>query len=244
MILFGKTDIGRVRPSNQDNFALRTFEGGKYFAIVCDGMGGYAGGNVASEIAVNTAVETIEEMLPISDIEAALKNALDKSNNMIYAQALKSEELANMGTTAVAVWVENGTATIAHVGDSRAYVYSEGKLTQLTHDHSLVQTLIDNGTITPEEAKTHPYKNVITQALGKDTLPVPSYVECQLKENDVILICTDGLTNMLDDEQIENILSSRTEITQEACEALVDAANENGGTDNITAVLMVNRNEE
>ncbi len=242
MILFGKTDIGRVRPSNQDNFALRTFEGGKYFAIVCDGMGGYAGGNVASEIAVKTSVETVEEMLPVSDIEGALKNALDKSNNMIYAQALKSEELANMGTTAVAVWVENGTATVAHVGDSRAYIYSEGKLTQLTHDHSLVQTLIDNGTITPEEAKTHPYKNVITQALGKDTLPEPSYVQCQLNENDVILICTDGLTNMLDDEQIENILSSRTEIAQETCDALVESANEKGGTDNITAVLMVNKN--
>jgi protein phosphatase len=240
MILLGKTDTGRVRPSNQDNFATRELLDGRYFAIVCDGMGGYAGGNVASEIAVNTALETVDAAQPVTDAEAMLTNAITMANNMVYAAAIKDEELANMGTTAVAVWVSDGVATIGHVGDSRAYLYREGKLSQLTHDHSLVQTMIDSGSITVEDAKTHPYKNVITRVVGKDTPPEVSFVTCQLAEGDVILICTDGLTNMLEDAEIENILSMQTELTQGTCEKLVSAANEKGGTDNITAVLMVN----
>ena len=239
MILLGKTDTGMVRPSNQDNFALRQFPDGGSFAIVCDGMGGYAGGNVASEIAVSAAVDTLEASLPVTDPEGALKNAIDKANNMIYAAALKDEAYSNMGTTAVAVWVDKGIATVAHVGDSRAYLFREGSLRQITHDHSMVQMMIDNGSITPEEARTHPYKNVITRVVGKDTPPEISFVTEELKAGDAILLCTDGLTNMVEDANIENRLSAPAELTQEVCEALICAANENGGTDNITAVLMV-----
>ena len=239
MILLGKTDTGIVRPSNQDNFALREFPDGGSFAIVCDGMGGYAGGNVASEIAVNVATETVEASLPVTHPEGVLKNAIDKANNMIFAATMKDEALANMGTTAVAVWVSNGMATVAHVGDSRAYLFREGCLRQLTHDHSMVQMMIDNGSITPEEARTHPYKNVITRVVGKDTLPEISFVTEVLKAGDAILICTDGLTNMLQDSEIEGILSAPAEITSAVCDTLIDAANKNGGTDNITAVIMV-----
>ena len=233
------TDPGLVRRENQDAFGFAQLSGGYTVAVVCDGMGGARGGREASMSACDVIEHSFHEQyaqcLP-GDEEKFLKRALINANRFVFQKASREEELAGMGTTAVCALVRGGNAFICHAGDSRAYLVRDGKLTQLTHDHSYVQELVDCGTITEEEAEHHPQKNIITRALGVDYRLEPEVTSVQLQAKDLLLLCSDGLTNMVPVEQMEQLLAQGP--FYDLPDRLVDAANENGGSDNITALLL------
>lgn len=239
MQIFSKTDRGRVRTDNQDAYFAGKITDDSVFAVVCDGMGGANAGNVASELAVRHISEYVirsyRDGMNMTDTEKTLKNAIVSANISLYDKAVNNAELAGMGTTAVAAFVKDGTAVIAHVGDSRIYLVN-GEIKQLTRDHSVVQSLIESGKITPEDAKVHPRKNVITRALGaEENVAVDS--DClNLSNGDTLLLCSDGLTNFLDDKDILTVFQN-SDISAVA-ERLVEEANKNGGGDNITVVTV------
>ena len=239
MQIFSKTDRGRVRTDNQDAYFAGKITDDSVFAVVCDGMGGANAGNVASELAVRHISEYVirsyRDGMDMTDTEKTLKNAIVSANISLYDKAVNNAELAGMGTTAVAAFVKDGTAVIAHVGDSRIYLVN-GEIKQLTRDHSVVQSLIESGKITPEDAKVHPRKNVITRALGaEENVAVDS--DClNLSNGDTLLLCSDGLTNFLDDKDILKVFQNND--ISAVAERLVETANENGGGDNITVVTV------
>lgn len=239
MQIFSKTDRGRVRTDNQDAYFAGKITDDSVFAVVCDGMGGANAGNVASELAVRHISEYVirsyRDGMDMTDTEKTLKNAIVSANISLYDKAVNNAELAGMGTTAVAAFVKDGTAVIAHVGDSRIYLVN-GEIKQLTRDHSVVQSLIESGKITPEDAKVHPRKNVITRALGaEENVAVDS--DClNLSNGDTLLLCSDGLTNFLDDKDILTVFQNND--ISAVAEKLVETANENGGGDNITVVTV------
>lgn len=239
MQIFSKTDRGRVRTDNQDAYFAGKITDDAVFAVVCDGMGGANAGNVASELAVRHISEYVirsyRDGMDMTDTEKTLKNAIVSANISLYDKAVNNAELTGMGTTAVAAFVKDGTAVIAHVGDSRIYLVN-GEIKQLTRDHSVVQSLIESGKITPEDAKVHPRKNVITRALGaEENVAVDS--DClNLSNGDTLLLCSDGLTNFLDDKDILTVFQNND--ISAVAERLVEEANENGGGDNITVVTV------
>lgn len=239
MQIFSKTDRGRVRTDNQDAYFAGKITDDAVFAVVCDGMGGANAGNVASELAVRHISEYVirsyRDGMDMTDTEKTLKNAIVSANISLYDKAVNNAELAGMGTTAVAAFVKDGTAVIAHVGDSRIYLVN-GEIKQLTRDHSVVQSLIESGKITPEDAKVHPRKNVITRALGaEEDVAVDS--DClNLSNGDTLLLCSDGLTNFLDDKDILTVFQNND--ISAVAERLVEEANKNGGGDNITVVTV------
>ena len=239
MQIFSKTDRGRVRTDNQDAYFAGKITDDSVFAVVCDGMGGANAGNVASELAVRHISEYVirsyRDGMNMTDTEKTLKNAIVSANISLYDKAVNNAELAGMGTTAVAAFVKDGTAVIAHVGDSRIYLVN-GEIKQLTRDHSVVQSLIESGKITPEDAKVHPRKNVITRALGaEEDVAVDS--DClNLSNGDTLLLCSDGLTNFLDDKDILKVFQNND--ISAVAERLVEEANKNGGGDNITVVTV------
>ena len=242
MKIASKTDIGKVRNTNQDSYAAGEMLDGTAWAVVCDGMGGANGGNIASANAVKIISEYISssyhEEMGSNSIKTLLQSALYGANVRLYDMSKTIESLNGMGTTVVSAIISNGTAHIAHAGDSRAYLIHEGKLSQITKDHSIVQSMVDKGQITPEEAKNHPNKNVITRALGVDEDIKIEYNELSFTPDDCILICTDGLPNFVSDEDIEEIISSHE--FYDYPKVLIDRANSNGGGDNITIVLLSN----
>ena len=180
MKLAGKTDVGRVRQDNQDDYRAGELPGDAAWALVCDGMGGARGGREASQCACSVIERCFQEQysqcIP-GEEETFLKKALLSANRYVFQKALREETLAGMGTTAVCALVRGGKAYLSHAGDSRAYLYRDGKLAQLTHDHSYVQELVDCGTITQEQAEHHPQKNIITRALGVDYRLEPEKLE-------------------------------------------------------------------
>ena len=236
MQIKGKTDIGLKRHSNQDAFFIDTLEDGAGLAIVCDGMGGANAGNVASETACRIISEYVLQSyrrdMDSFDIEKLLKNAIESANIQVYDMSLKNEALSGMGTTVVATIVKENTAVIAHVGDSRAYL-AGSELKQLTRDHSIVQTLIESGKITPEDAKVHPRKNVITRALGTEENVSVDCNEINVQSGEILMLCTDGLTGYADEKEIFSLLSADAQP-----EALIDLAKAGGGGDNITVVTI------
>lgn len=243
MIVSAKTDIGLKRSTNQDSFSYGQLEKGAVtWAVVCDGMGGMAAGNVASSSAVEIIAAALEQNLSpkssASFVRNLLKTSIESANARVYDMASQNEEMRGMGTTVVATVIVKGTAYFAHAGDSRAYLYSGGQLNQITKDHSIVQTLIEKGQLTEDEAKNHPNKNIITRALG-----VASYIDIDFDEREVsmgdtVLLCTDGLTNCIDDDLIK--LASSDNDFDSLAERLVELANQNGGSDNITVVAVKN----
>ena len=240
MKLAGKTDVGRVRQDNQDDYRAGELPGDAAWLLVCDGMGGARGGREASQSACDVIERCFQEQyaskcLP-GEEETFLKKSLLSANRFVFQKSIREESLAGMGTTAVCALVRGGEATLCHAGDSRAYLCRGGKLTQLTHDHSYVQELVDCGTITEEEAEHHPQKNIITRALGVDYRLEPEVTSVQLQAKDLLLLCSDGLTNMVPVEQMEQLLAQGP--FYDLPDRLVDAANENGGSDNITALLL------
>lgn len=239
MKLAGKTDVGRVRQENQDDYRAGELPGGAVWALVCDGMGGAKGGREASQGACNVIENFFQEQYAqcgAGQEEPFLKKALLYANRFVFQKAAHEEALAGMGTTAVCALVRSGNVYLCHAGDSRAYLIRDGKLTQLTHDHSYVQELVDCGTITEEEAEHHPQKNIITKALGVDYRLEPEFTAAKLKQEDRLLLCTDGLTNMVPVEEMEKLLAQGT--FYDLPDRLIEAANAHGGSDNITALLL------
>lgn len=226
MRMYGGTDIGLVRTTNQDNYYID--EQAKW-AVVADGMGGHNGGETASTVAVS-------EIKAAMDKRLSLAEAVSNANREVFKMSVENKTLIGMGTTVVICRVEDDVANIAHIGDSRAYLYSDGKLEQITKDHSIVQQLIDCGTITEEQAKYHPQRNLITRAVGTERNVVADINSVNLKKNDIILICSDGLSSYVEDDKIKHILEETDDIS--VVNKLIEEANKNGGKDNITAVII------
>ena len=239
MQIFSKIDKGIVRNSNQDAYFTGLLSDGSAFAVVCDGMGGANAGNIASELAVKGVSEYVMKSYRTSmdceDIAKMLNNAISSVNFEIYDLSKEKPDLSGMGTTVVVVLVSDGFAVISHVGDSRAYLIGDD-ITQVTRDHSVVQTLLENGELTENEAKIHPKKNVITRALGTEENVVTDFDIIDFKTGQSILICTDGLSNYVESAEILNVFKNNK--IECVAEILVDTANKNGGGDNIAVVTI------
>lgn len=223
-----RTDVGCVREHNEDSLVVAP-----PLYAVCDGMGGHAAGEVASEIAVNV----IADRAPATPDAAALGQAVEEANLAIIQAAREGVGRAGMGCTCTAAMLENERLIVAQVGDSRAYLLHGGTLQQITRDHSLMADFIEAGQITPEEARVHPQRSVITRALGSDPRTQPDLFEINVNTGDRLLICSDGLTSMIEDYEIEDILN-RTPDPQIAASKLVNAAIAAGGHDNVTVIVV------
>lgn len=240
MNIYSKTDIGKKRELNQDSFFTGKFDNGAVLAVVCDGMGGAKCGNVASEKAASIIsdyiVKSYSPKMNSTSIEKLLRAAVQSANLEVYGLSSSNEEYRGMGTTAVVALIIDNLAHIVHVGDSRAYLITNSDIEQLTSDHSVVQAMINKGEISAQEAKNHPRKNIITRAIGAEETVLCDYSIVLKPENATILICTDGLTNHIDEQSLYKII--KTTPQEECAAALINKANEDGGTDNITAVLI------
>lgn len=241
MRAFGKSDIGKLREMNQDSFYISSPEDKIQLFIVADGMGGYKGGEVASKLAVETSknyiinnFDTIEH--DRESILSLIKSAIEYANLVIFEKSKEIPELENMGTTIDICLVIPNKVYIGHVGDSRVYRKRKEFFRKLTTDHSYVQKLVSDGTITKEEAYNHPKKNMLIKALGCSAFVEPDVTVKGFLKDDILLMCSDGLTNMLRDEEIVKIINDNP---IDACNRLIDAANNNGGLDNITAVIIL-----
>ncbi|MGA2192189.1 MAG: Stp1/IreP family PP2C-type Ser/Thr phosphatase [Nitrospirota bacterium] len=234
----GKTDVGKRRELNEDSFGI--FEELGLF-IVADGMGGHAAGEVASAMAVDIMKDYIAGAPAAPDetaSESRLVAAIALANEEIYAKSTENPGLKGMGTTVVSALAAGKELTLAHVGDSRAYLYRDGVLTRLTKDHSLVEEMVETGQLSPQKARTHPLRNIVTRALGtKPDVNVDTTTR-ELMPGDVFLLCSDGLSGMLRDCEISVLISSRMDNLSVCAEVLIDRANSSGGVDNITAVLL------
>ena len=240
MKIVAKTDKGLVRENNQDAYAVGELPDEVAWAVVCDGMGGAAGGNIASALAVKVISDKItssyNEKMRDSSIKNLLDSAITAANIEVYDMAYSRPDLKGMGTTVVAVVVRDNVAHIAHAGDSRAYLVNKDGVEQITVDHSLVQNLVDRGEITKEEAEHHPNKNVITRALGVDKRIDVDFSEIDMQENETLVLCTDGLSNCVNNsEMAEDIKDGQY---YAFADRLVKRANKNGGNDNITVVAI------
>lgn len=238
------TDTGAVRSSNQDACRCGLFPGGGAWAVVCDGMGGANGGNVASAIAVERIGELIEkgykQRMSQGNIKSMIINAIRRANTAIYKRASESAELQGMGTTTVVMLAAEDKLYVAHVGDSRAYLKDRDGIRQLTMDHSYVQDLVNFGQITKEEARTHPHRNIITRVLGVHNDVEVDYAVWDFEEGDMALACTDGLTNYTDEELLEEYIGRHGGDGGELVRALIEYAVESGGSDNITIAVVNN----
>ncbi len=235
---FSKTDIGKRRKINQDAVYTSEQPVGKLpnLFLVADGMGGHNAGDYASKMTVETIVKYIEASEEANP-EKLLEGAVAAANDLVRNKAKQQPELEGMGTTIVAACLMDKTLHVANVGDSRLYVIGKKQICQITKDHSWVEEMVRRGGLAREEARNHPDKNIITRAVGVEESVKVDFFTANLTEGDMILMCTDGLTNMMEDEEIRMILEGARDIVEKA-ETLVDRANENGGKDNISVVLI------
>ncbi len=235
---FSITDVGKKRQLNQDYVYTSEMPVGKLpnLFIVADGMGGHKAGDYASRCTVETIVEAVSKS-ELESYEDIIREAIEKANAAVFEQSISKEEYNGMGSTVVvATCINEETLLVANVGDSRLYCIGK-KMEQITLDHSYVEEMVRQGKISPADAKNHPDKNIITRAIGVDSTVEIDFFHAMLAEEDIILMCSDGLTNMLDDKEIRTVLESRKDIVSKA-EELVNAANRNGGKDNIAVVLV------
>lgn len=239
---FSITDIGLKRKINQDYVFSSEIRVGKLpnLFIVADGMGGHKAGDYASREATKTIVEYIEHSDEENPI-AVIGKAIELANSNLWKKSVESEDYAGMGTTMVVATIIDESLYVANVGDSRLYLLND-EIKQITKDHSLVEEMIRLGGIDEEIARYHPKKNVITRAVGGGSEIQIDFFEIQLEPGDVILMCSDGLTNMLDDEEIKLLVEKQRDVIEKV-ETLVKAANENGGRDNITVTIISYCNE-
>ncbi len=246
MLYHAKTDIGRSRHSNQDTFSTLKIADDLYFFLVCDGMGGANGGEEASRIAAEIATANIERDLDLvlhdKDLDTdkyipkILAFAAREANLAVYDRAQEKPELSGMGTTFVGAVVYGSTLYAANVGDSRLYIVRDGSANQITRDHSYVQYLVDLGVMTSTQAESSSKRNIITRAIGTDETVDPDTYTVTLEPDSYILLCSDGLSTMVDRAETARIICGPGSI-EEKVSSLIDAANENGGRDNITVVL-------
>lgn len=235
---FSITDIGKRRKLNQDYVYTSEMPVGnlKNLFLVADGMGGHNAGDYASRYTIETIVDEISKSTEESQI-TVLENAIKSANELIRKKAQEEAELNGMGTTVVAATIDGDKLCVANVGDSRLYIINNREIRQITRDHSLVEEMIRMGGLKRELARTHPDKNIITRAIGAQDDVEVDFFDVNLNKDDVILMCSDGLSNMIEDEEIRMIMQGQRDIVEKA-ESLVKAANNNGGKDNIAVVLV------
>ena len=240
MKIIAKTDIGLVRSTNEDTFTYLVKDENNFIAFVCDGMGGHLGGSFASSKTVefiNEAYNNLDTSKPLRNVGIWLFDLLQQANDYIFEQSLINENLKGMGTTVSGVINFNGEIYYAHIGDSRIYVYSESDLQQITTDHTYVNTLLLNGLISFKQAQKHPKRHILTNALGIKRKVSVDIGQIKLKDNENIIICSDGLHNMLDGKKLLKVLSEKVDIEYKI-NLLKDKALSNGGLDNITVILL------
>ncbi len=242
MIAWGLTHEGMVRATNQDFYIAEVVpEIDTALFVVCDGMGGANAGNIASKFAAESFADEIRRnykpQISDEEVKAFLFEAVTHANSYVHGLSIKHEEFEGMGTTLVGGIAISDKIYLANVGDSRAYIVSAKKINRLTRDHSLVEELLTLGKITEEQAKNHPSKNLITRAVGVDRQIDIDIYEHNLAQDEILLLCSDGLSGMVDDKIIFDIVNSSNNI-REMCEMLIENAKKNGGIDNITAVLF------
>ena len=241
MQYWGLSDKGCVRKMNQDSFEMHKLDKNTMLCAVCDGMGGAKSGNIASSLAVDVFVqEVVRSWSPNMDwdkVDLMLKSAVKLTNFTVYDQAKQFEEFEGMGTTLVAALVRGKKVSIVNVGDSRAYAITGDGIRQVTRDHSLVQLMVDRGELTAEMAKHYPGKNLITRAIGTETMVLCDVYRLEMNKGDFVLLCSDGLSNMMDDQEILFEVAHGVN-KQHCCKRLLDIAISRGSPDNVTAVLM------
>ena len=239
---WGLSDPGCVRKQNQDAYHIEQIDKNTLLGIVCDGMGGAKSGNIASTLAVDVFVQEIRRCYKSSmdqeKIDQMLMSAAKLANFTVYDQSLQIEEFDGMGTTLVAVLIKGRKATVINVGDSRAYGIDADGIHQITKDHSLVQMMVDKGELTPERAKTYPGKNFITRAIGTEPIIISDLFHRNLAKGDFILLCSDGLSNMMDDQEILFEVVHGVN-KQHCCQRLLNIAQNRGAPDNVTSVLIM-----
>lgn len=239
---WGLTDPGNVRKQNQDAYRIEQLDWGTGLCVVCDGMGGAKSGNVASTLAVEVFVEEVHRCwnrsMDQEKIDQMLRGAVKLANFTVYDQSAQFPEFDGMGTTLVAALVRGKTATVVNVGDSRAYAIDESGIVQITRDHSLVQLMVDRGELQPEAAKTYPGKNYITRAIGTEPVVMCDVFHRDLNKGDFLLLCSDGLSNVMDDQEI--LFEVAHGVNKKlCCKRLLNIAKNRGAPDNVTSVLIL-----
>ena len=241
MIGLGKSDIGRCRLKNEDSMMVSNSPIGQLPNVyaIADGMGGHKAGNVASTVAIECFEEYIEaSKIRDDEILDILIGGINHANNVVYNMRNERDEYSNMGTTFLACSISNNNAYIAHVGDCRLYKISKYEITQITNDHSYVAELVRMGRITKEQAEIHPDRHSITRAVGSEPTVVADGIICSVAPGDIIVMCSDGLTNMVDNQKILEIADDGVLTVEQKVDKLVEQANENGGMDNITVIII------
>ncbi len=236
MKIVGNSDIGKVRKENQDSFWFTNALPNTCVAVVCDGMGGINGGQIASTITTNAVREYFTEHAITNNLKKQFATAVEKGNQAVLSKAQENPEYTGMGTTMVLAAVHNHTVSFANIGDSRGYHITNGNITQITKDHSAVQELVDNGHLSEHQARIHPNKNIITRAIGVEEGVEFDYFEVSFTPGDVVVLCTDGLTNLVNENEIQFEVAGGD--FDDLPQRLIDLANERGGTDNITVVAI------
>lgn len=241
MQYWGITDPGCARTQNQDAFQMEALDRNTLLCIVCDGMGGAKSGNVASTLAVDVFVQEIKRTwtpgMDPEKIDQILRGAVKLANFTVYDQAQQFEEFTGMGTTLVAVLIQGKHASVVNVGDSRCYGIDRDGIRRITTDHSLVQMMVSRGELTPERARNYPGKNLITRAIGTEPVVECDIFHKKLEGGDCLLLCSDGLSNMMDDQEILfEVVHGINK--QSSCERLLDIAKNRGAPDNVTCVLI------
>ena len=235
------TDMGCVRSTNQDVCAIEQLDKNTLLCVVCDGMGGAKSGNVASTLASDMFCQEVRDGwkgdLEGEKFQSVLHNAIKVANFTVYDQAQQFPEFSGMGTTLVAAIIQPKKAVVVNVGDSRAYRITQDGITQISQDHSLVQMMVDRGEITPEQAKVNPSKNLITRAIGTEPAVICDIFPLKLEKGDYFLLCSDGLTNLMDDQEIlfEVVHGQQAE---DCCVRLLEIAKKRGAPDNVTCILV------
>ena len=242
METFAKTDIGKIRNMNQDCIYVSPEDDPIKLYILADGMGGYNGGEIASKLAVESVKNYIKSyfssiQLDKESISQFLKEAIEHANRIVHERSKEDKDLNEMGTTLEICLIYSNKVFIAHIGDSRVYRIRKNIIRRLTTDHSYVEKLVKDGTITREESYTHPKKNMLTQAVGCEKQINPEIIVKGFLKDDILLICSDGLTNMVSENEIYQIVTTNI---KNANENLISRANENGGVDNISVIIVKN----
>ena len=239
---WGLTDQGCVRKQNQDAFQIEKLDRSTLLCVVCDGMGGAKSGNVASQLAADVFCREVENSwIPGQNRDKTsqiLQTAVKLANITVFDQSRQIEEFEGMGTTLVAVLVQGKNATVVNVGDSRAYKIDRMGIRQITKDHSLVQLMVDRGEIAPEVARTYPGKNLITRAIGTEPTVMTDVFQTELEKGDCLLLCSDGLSNMMDDQEILFEVAHGVN-KQLCCQRLLDIVKGRGAPDNVTSALIM-----
>ncbi len=238
---WGLSDPGCVRTQNQDSYQIEQLDRHSMLCVVCDGMGGAKSGNIASTLAVDVFVQEVKRSwnanLEQEKLEQMLRGAVKLANFTVYDQATQIEEFEGMGTTLVAVLIRGREITVVNVGDSRAYKVDKNGIRLLTKDHSLVQMMVDRGELAPEMARSYPGKNYITRAIGTENVVECDVFRNKVEKGDCLLLCSDGLSNMMDDQEILFEVVHGVN-KQQCCQRLLDIAKNRGAPDNVTSVLV------